>query len=179
VRGAGANAAGGARHDAANAPALAIVAAVASNGVIGRAGALPWRLPADLRHFRALTSGHAVIMGRRTWASIGRELPERQNIVVTRQPDFRAPGVEVAPSLAAALALVRLPAPAFCIGGGELYREALPLATTLHLTEIGRPFDGDAKFPDYDRRAWREVAREAHPGDGLDYAFVTYARDAR
>jgi dihydrofolate reductase len=179
VTAAGGTAADGAPREAAPAPALAIIAAVASNGVIGRAGALPWRLPADLRHFRALTSGHAVIMGRRTWESIGRALPERQNIVVTRRPDFRAPGAEVAPSLAAAMALVRLPAPAFCIGGGELYREALPLAATLYLTEIDRAFDGDATFPDFDRRAWRQVAREAHAGDGLEYAFATYMRDAR
>jgi dihydrofolate reductase len=159
-------------------PALAIVAAVAANAVIGAGNRLPWRIPADLRRFRALTSGHSVIMGRKTWESIGRPLPDRQNIVVTRNSDFVASGAEIAASLDEALARVRLPPPAFCIGGGELYREALPRATTLHLTELDRAFDGDATFPDFDRREWREVDRESHADstEGLPYAFVTYVR---
>jgi len=155
---------------------VALVAAVAANGVIGDANRLPWRLPADLRRFRALTTGHTVIMGRRTWASIGRALPGRQNIVVTRQPNFDAPGAEIAHSLPAALARARCPEPVFCIGGGELYREALPHATTLYLTEISRDIAGDTTFPAFDRRAWHEVAREPHTGDGFAYAFVTYRR---
>jgi len=161
---------------------LAIIAAVAANAVIGAGNRLPWRLPADLKRFRALTTGHAVIMGRKTWESIGRPLADRQNIVVTRNKDFRASGAEVASTLADALALVRLPAPAFCIGGGELYREALPHAGVIHLTEVGRDFDGDATFPEFDRGEWREVEREAHAGladDGLPYAFVTYHRTSR
>jgi dihydrofolate reductase len=160
-------------------PPLEIVAAVAANGVIGAHNRMPWHLPADLRRFRALTTGHAVIMGRRTWESIGRALPHRQNIVVSRAPAFCAEGVQAAASLDEALALVTLPAPAFCIGGGELYREALSRATTLHLTEIGASFDGDATFPAFDRALWRETAREPHPPDapgGAPYAFVTYAR---
>jgi dihydrofolate reductase len=158
---------------------LEVIAAVAANGVIGAGNRLPWHLSADLRRFRALTTGHAVIMGRRTWESIGMALPERQNIVVSRAPGFRAAGAQTAPSLDAALALVTLPAPAFCIGGGELYREALPRATTLHLTEVARAFAGDATFPALDRAVWRETAREAHPPErpgGAGYAFVTYAR---
>jgi dihydrofolate reductase len=155
---------------------LAIVAAVAANGVIGDADRLPWRLPADLRRFRALTTGHTVIMGRRTWASIGRALPDRQNIVVTRQPRLDAPGAEVAHSLQDALALVRRPGPAFCIGGGEISREALPHATTLYLTEIAREVAGDTTFPAIDRRTWREAAREPHADNGFTYAFVTYCR---
>ena len=161
---------------------LAIIAAVAANAVIGAGNRLPWRLPADLKRFRALTTGHAVIMGRKTWDSIGRPLADRQNIVVTRNKDFRASGAEVASTLADALALVRLPAPAFCIGGGELYREALPRAGIIYLTEVGRDFDGDATFPEFDRGEWREVEREAHAGladDGLPYAFVTYHRTSR
>ena len=168
-------------RDAPGRPALAIVAAVASNGVIGAGNRLPWRLPADLKRFRALTSGHSIIMGRKTWESIGRPLPDRQNIVVTRQSHFAAPGADIASSLDDALARVRLPAPAFCIGGGKLYREALARATTLYLTEIGRAFDGDANFPDFDRGEWREVDREVHaePADnGFPYAFVTYRRVA-
>lgn len=158
-------------------PTLALVAAVASNGVIGARNGLPWRLAEDMRHFRTLTSGHAIVMGRRTWQSIGRPLPDRQNIVVTRQQGLAAAGIEFAASLDAALACVRLPQPVFCIGGGELYAAALPLADRLHLTEISRAFEGDTFFPPYDRLAWREVAREPCPGpDGLACAFVTYDR---
>ena len=157
--------------------ALALIAAVAKNGVIGEGNALPWRLPADLKHFRELTSGHAVIMGRKTWQSIGRALAKRQNIVVTRQQDFAAEGAVVAHSLDDALRAVTLPAPAFCIGGGELYAQALPYATTLHLTQLDRAFDGDTRFPDFDRAVFREVAREEHAApEGFGYAFVTYQR---
>jgi dihydrofolate reductase len=159
-------------------PALAVIAAVAANAVIGGGNRLPWHLAPDLKRFRALTTGHAVIMGRRTWESIGHPLPGRQNIVVTRQRVFGISAAETACSLEAALGLVRMPAPAFCIGGGELYRQALPLATTLYLTEITRAFDGDTTFPPFDRRDWRETSRETHVDQeqGLDYAFVTYAR---
>jgi dihydrofolate reductase len=162
-------------------PALAVIAAVAANGVIGDDNRLPWRLPEDLKRFRALTTGHAIIMGRKTWESLPRPLPERQNIVVTRQRDYLAPGAETAASLDDALARVRLPGPAFCIGGGELYAEALPRADVVHLTEIARDFAGDASFPDFDLAQWREVAREpralAGPA-GFAYAFVTYERVA-
>ena len=160
-------------------PALALIAAVAHNGVIGVDGRLPWRLPEDLRRFRALTTGHSVIMGRRTWESIGRALPGRQNIVVTRDRGFAADGADVAHSLGAALDRVACPVPAFCIGGGELYRAALPLADVVHVTEIARDFDGDATFPALDPREWRETARESRAADAdvdFDYAFVTYAR---
>jgi dihydrofolate reductase len=158
---------------------LAVIAAVAANGVIGANNRLPWRLPEDLRRFRALTTGHAVIMGRRTWQSIGRALPGRQNIVVTRDGSFVAPGAQIARSLEEAVALVRMPQPAFVIGGGVLYRDALPRARTLYLTEIARDFDGDARFPPFDRGGWRECGREpmrAGPPDDFDYAFVTYER---
>lgn len=167
---------------ATGAPGVAVIAAVAANGVIGTHNRLPWRIPDDLRRFRRLTAGHAVIMGRRTWESLAGALPDRQNIVVTRQRGYRAPGAEVAESFAAALALVRLPAPAFCIGGGELYREALPRASELHLTEIERDFDGDAHFPALAAGDWRETARERHRTEGPDgfgYAYVTYARRRR
>ena len=162
-------------------PPLAVIAAVAANAVIGDGDRLPWHLADDLKRFRALTTGHAVIMGRRTWESIGRPLPGRQNIVVTRQAAFAAPGAQTAESLPAALALVRMPAPAYCIGGGELYRQALPLATTLYLTEIARAFAGDTTFPAIDRGDFRETSREAHVDNehGLEYAFVTYERVAR
>lgn len=160
---------------------LVLLAAIAANGVIGADNRLPWRLPEDLRRFRALTMGHAVIMGRRTWESLPRALPGRQNIVVTRRRDYVAPEAEVAASLDDALACVRLPPPVFCIGGGELYRLALPRATSLQLTEIAREFDGDVRFPAVSPAEWREVAREEQPAvqpDGFAYAFVTYERIA-
>jgi dihydrofolate reductase len=158
---------------------LALIVAVAANGVIGRNGTLPWRLPEDLRHFRELTSGHAIIMGRRTWQSLPRALPNRQNIVVSRQTDFHADGAIVVSSLDAALRAVVYPSPPFCIGGGELFRAALPLADTAYVTEIARTFDGDATFPALDPREWMETSRETHShagDDGFDYAFVTYER---
>ncbi len=167
------------RPSGASTVALEIVVAIAANGVIGDRNGLPWRLPADLRHFRKLTTGHAVLMGRRTWDSIGRALPERQNIVITRRADFRPEGAEVAHSLDAAIALARLPPPLCCIGGGEIFRIALPRATRMHVTEIAADFPGDAFFPEFDRSLWRETARETHPA-GADaafaYAFVTYDR---
>jgi dihydrofolate reductase len=157
--------------------ALALIAAVAKNGVIGSGNALPWRLPADMKRFRELTTGHAVVMGRKTWESIGRPLPERQNIVVTRQRDYAADGAIVVTGLDEALRTVTLPAPAFCIGGAELYAVALPCATTFYCTEIDREFDGDTRFPDFDRSLWRETAREEHRApEGFNYAFVTCER---
>jgi dihydrofolate reductase len=161
---------------------LALIAAVAANGVIGRDGTLPWRLPEDLRRFRALTMGHAIIMGRRTWESLPHALPGRQNIVVTRQNGYLAAGASTAPSIDDACRDVAYPPPAFCIGGGELYRAALPLAATAFVTEIARAFDGDATFPALDASEWTETAREAHVHEGVDrfaYAFVTYERIAR
>lgn len=161
------------------APCVALIAAIANNRVIGIDNRLPWKLPDDLRHFRALTSGHAVIMGRRTWESIGRPLRDRQNIVVTRRRDFRAAGCETAASLPEAIARVRLPEPVFVIGGEALYRAALPIAQRLYLTEIGRDFEGDAYFPSFARDAWREISREVRRlegPDGFPYAFATYER---
>jgi dihydrofolate reductase len=158
---------------------LALIAAVARNGVIGLRGRLPWRLPDDLKHFRALTSGHAIVMGRKTWESIGRPLPERQNIVVSRRQDHAAPGCIVAHTLDEAIDLATMPAPVFIIGGEALYRDALPLADLLFLTEIHRDFGGDAKFPAYDPAQWRETSREARQVDGdagFAYDFASYAR---
>lgn len=154
-----------------------LVAAVAANGVIGAHGKLPWHLPEDLRHFKALTLGHPVVMGRKTWESLGRALPGRENIVVTRAPGYAAPGASVASSLEAALALCAGEPTVFVIGGGELYAEALPLADGLVLTEIQRDYAGDARFPDYDRAAWRETQRKPQAGaDGLRFDFVLYEK---
>ncbi len=159
---------------------LVLIAAVARNGVIGRGDALPWHLPEDQRHFRRVTMGAPVIMGRKTWDSLParfRPLPGRRNIVVTRNPAWRAAGAEPAASLEAARTLAGDAARAFVIGGGELYRAALVHAAELVLTEIERDFEGDARFPDFDRSVFREQSREPHraaPPNDFDYAFVTY-----
>ncbi|MBI5899205.1 MAG: dihydrofolate reductase [Rhodocyclales bacterium] len=158
---------------------LILIAALARNGVIGKDNRLPWHLPADLRHFKALTGGHAVIMGRKTWESLPekfRPLPGRQNIVVTRNAAYRAEGASVAASLPAAIAAAR-GSQAFVIGGAELYAAALAEAGRLELTEIDRDYEGDTRFPARDPAQWREITREAHTDDdGLDYAFVSYER---
>lgn len=158
-------------------PAVYLIAAVAANGVIGADGGLPWRLREDLQHFKRVTQGHAVIMGRRTWESIGRPLPGRRNVVVTRQTGFAAPGASVAPSLEAALALCRDHDIVFVIGGAGLYRAALPLADALLLTEIGRDYEGDTRFPEFDRTLWRETERLPQvAADGTRFDFVRYVR---
>jgi dihydrofolate reductase len=154
-----------------------LVAAVAANGVIGAANRMPWHLPEDLRHFRRLTLGHPVIMGRRTWESIGRPLPDRDSIVVTRTRGYEAPGAGVASSLEAALALCAGEPLVFVIGGGELYAAALELADGLVLTEILQDFPGDTRFPELDRALWRESQRKPQTGaDGLRFDFVLYER---
>lgn len=157
---------------------LALIAAVAKNGVIGAGNAMPWHIPGELQHFRALTMGHRIVMGRRTWQSIGRPLPGRENVVVTRDAAFAAPGCIVAPSFAAALLGSTLALPIFCIGGAQLYAQALPLADELRLTEIDRDFDGDTTMPPIPRGEWREQSREARvdASSGLHYAFVHYVR---
>ena len=159
---------------------VALIAAVGANGVIGVGNRLPWRLSDDMKRFRALTTGHTVIMGRKTWESLPRALPDRQNIVVTRQTGYAAVGAETARSFPDAVVRARLPEPVFCIGGGELYLAALPYATRLYLTEIARDFDGDAQFPPLVRGVWREIARESRPAEGpagCDYAYVIYERE--
>ena len=158
-------------------PRVYLVAAVAANGVIGAQGRLPWHLPEDLKHFKRLTLGHPVIMGRKTWESLGKALPGRENVVVTRTAGFEAPGAHIAASLEAALAFCAGEPVVFVIGGGELYAAALPIADGLVLTEIARDFEGDAVFPRVDRSAWRETQREPHAGaDGLRFDFVLYER---
>ena len=155
-----------------------LIAAVASNGVIGRNGAMPWRLPEDLKHFKRITLGHPVIMGRRTWESLGKKpLPDRENIVITRSTGYEAPGAAVASSLDAALALCADEPLAFVIGGGEIYSAAMPLASGLVITEIQRDYDGDARFPEYERSRWKESQREGHvAADGTKFDFVLYER---
>lgn len=143
-------------------PELAIVVAYAVPGrVIGDGERMPWHHPADLKHFRAVTTGHAVIMGRKTWASIGRPLPKRRNLVLSRDPAFSAAGAEVFADLPSAIAAASAGGDAcpMVIGGGTVYAQALPLATVLHLTEVHEAHDGSVRFPDVDETRWVEVAR--------------------
>ena len=159
-------------------PPVTLVVARAVNGVIGRDGALPWRLPADLRHFKALTIGKPVVMGRRTFVSIGRPLPGRHNIVLTRDRGWTADGVTVAADLAAALAAAGDAAEAMIIGGAAVYADALPLAARVELTEVHAAPDGDTVLPPFEPAAWRETARADHAADGdaPGYSFVTLER---
>ena len=158
-------------------PRIYLVVAVASNGIIGANGRLPWHLPEDLKHFKRLTMGHPVIMGRRTWESLKGPLPGRENIVVTRTPGYGAQGAAVANSLEGALALCAGEPVAFVIGGSRLFAESLPIADGLVVTEIHKDFAGDTWFPPYDRTRWREAQREAHTAaDGTRFDFVRYER---
>jgi dihydrofolate reductase len=156
-------------------PRIYLVAAVASNGIIGANGTLPWRLPEDLQHFKRITMGHPVIMGRRTWESLAGPLAGRDNIVVTRTSGYQAPGAAVASSLEAALALCLGEAVVFVIGGSRLFAESLPFAAGLVMTEIYKDFEGDTWFPSYDRSRWKETQREQHAtAEGMKFDFVLY-----
>jgi dihydrofolate reductase len=166
-------------------PDIVLVAAVAANGVIGRGNALPWRLKSDMQHFRALTMGKPVVMGRKTYLSIGRPLAGRTTIVATRDPAFAAPGIVVAPSLEIALAVARGDAlrrntdAIVVAGGADIYAQTLPLAARLAITEVHKAVDGEARFPAIDPALWRESTRTAQkPGaeDESPFAFVTYER---
>lgn len=158
-------------------PHLTIVVAIDSQRGIGVNNALPWHLPEDLAHFKRTTSGHPIIMGRKTFDSIGRPLPNRRNIVITRNPDWKRDGVDTATSLDAAIALAD-DAEAFIIGGAQIFIEALPCVDRLIVTEIDKTFDCDTFFPPIDPQQWQEVTREPHQSvkTGLPYAFVTYQR---
>jgi dihydrofolate reductase len=163
--------------------ALGVIVAVAANGVVGRDNALPWHLPEDLRYFKRMTMGKPVVMGRRTFQSIGRPLPGRRNLVISRDPDFRAEGVTVLPSLEAALdlagELVERDGEVMVIGGAQIYAAAIPLADRLYVTEVHAEVSGDAILPPVDWSAWREVSRELQRASGdnpYDYSFVAYER---
>ncbi|WP_019559536.1 dihydrofolate reductase [Caldimonas manganoxidans] len=158
-------------------PQIALIAAVARNGVIGRNNQLAWHLPEDLQHFKRVTMGCPVLMGRKTYESIGRPLPGRRNVVITRNIHWEAPGIEEAPSFEAALELLKHATKIYVIGGAQVYAEALPWADELVLTEIDHDFEGDTYFPVWDRAAFTEVARETHTSpEGWRYHFVTYQR---
>lgn len=159
-----------------------LIVAMDATGLIGRGLALPWRLPADLAHFKRTTMGKTILMGRRTWQSIGRPLPGRENWVVTRDPTFRAEGARVFDSLDAALAAHER-GELMVIGGADLYRQTLPLARRIHLTEVladlGPPTPDDVRLPAFDRSGYREIRREEHAADerhAYAFRFVTLER---
>jgi dihydrofolate reductase len=158
---------------------ITLVVAYASNGVIGRDNAMPWRLPHDLARFKSVTMGHPVLMGRRTFESIGRALPGRRNIVVTSTAGWHAPSVEVVRSFDEAIELCGDSSEIFVIGGAQLYRTALSKAHVILATEIDREFEGDTHFVRPAAPTWRETSREAGPSGADDtppYAFVRYER---
>ena len=157
---------------------VTVIVAVAQNGVIGKDGDLPWRLPDDLAYFKRLTSGHPIVMGRKTWESLGRPLPNRRNIVLSRQPGYQAEGAEVVTDFEAALDALTEDE-VFVIGGAGLYAAALPLADRVCWTEVHADVEGDTVFPEWDRRAWEEVSRTVHAADerhAHPFAFVEYVR---
>lgn len=161
---------------------IGLVVAMAEGRVIGAGGRLPWHLPADLRHFRTLTLGKPIVMGRRTFESIGHPLPGRTNIVVTRNPAVRGAGISIARDLEAALAMARPLGEVMVIGGAAIYARALPVAERIYLTEVHARLSGDTYFPGYERGEWRERDRIDHPPDPANhypYSFVVLERVSR
>ena len=156
---------------------LTLIVATDSEQGIGIRNTLPWKLPQDLAHFKRITTGHPILMGRKTFESIGRPLPNRRNIVISRNAQWHHDGVDAVTSFDAALQLTQAPE-LFVIGGAEIYSLALPRADRLIVTEIAQRFDCDAFFPPIDKTIWHETARDAHHDDanGFDFAFVTYQR---
>ena len=160
---------------------VTLIVAMTRQGVIGRAGGLPWRLSADLKRFKALTMGHHLIMGRKTFESLGRVLPGRTSIVVTRQPNYALPkGVLRAANLTEALRLADRDDEAFVMGGGEVFSAALPIADRLHVTEVEADIPGDTWFPDWEPTHWLLISQERHSADEnnkYDYTFYVYDRN--
>jgi dihydrofolate reductase len=159
---------------------VSLIVAVANNNVIGLNNTLPWHLPEDLKRFRALTTGHHIIMGRKTYESLNRLLPDRTTVIVTRNPDYRVEGAVIAHSLEAAIAQCQQDDEVFIIGGAELYKEALLMADKLYMTQIELEVPGDAYFPPFDMAAWERVSYEPHiAASGLPFSYATYIRQAK
>lgn len=159
-------------------PRINIIVAYAANRVIGAKGNMPWHLPQDLKRFKALTMGHSIIMGRKTWESLGRLLPGRRHVIISRNSNYTVAGAAVVASLDKAIAACAAETEVFVIGGEEIYRQALSLADRLYVTEIEAEFSGDTFFPTVAPGQWRETARQPFVDSvtGLRYAFVTYDR---
>ncbi len=158
---------------------LSIIVAAAENNVIGRDNGLVWRLSADLKRFKALTTGHTILMGRKTYESVGKALPNRRNIVISRNPDYKAEGCEVVRSVEEALELTKGENEVFVTGGGTIYKELWGKADRLYLTVVHQECEGDTLIPSVDPNQWKEVFREAHEADEkneFDYTFINYER---
>jgi dihydrofolate reductase len=156
---------------------LALIVATANNGVIGVNNTLPWHLPEDLKRFRALTTGHHIIMGRKTYESLGRLLPNRTSVIVTKNPEYQVTGALIASSLDSAIKMCQGDDSPFIIGGATLYQSALALVDTLHITKIDVNVDGDAYFPEIDLKVWQVISQESHmSADGLPYQYLTYTK---
>jgi dihydrofolate reductase len=158
-------------------PRISLIVAMAKNRVIGVNNTLPWHLPADLKHFKTLTMGHHIVMGRKTYESIGKPLPGRTSVVVTRNAEYSVPGVIVVHSLEEALSACGEDDEVFVIGGAELYRQAIKFADCIYMTEIDADISGDALFTEFDSKSWQEIARESHAADEKNerpYHFVVY-----
>ena len=157
---------------------VSIVVAISENHVIGKDNKLLWYLPNDLKHFKDITTGHTVIMGRKTFESVGKPLPKRRNIIITRQP-IAIEGCEVVNSIEAALQLCKSEPEVFIVGGAEIYKQSLNLTDRIYLTIVHKDFDGDSSFPEIDRADWKEVSREDFEPDdrnNLPYSFITLQR---
>ena len=158
---------------------ITIIAAVAENNALGKNNRLLWHLPADLKRFMKVTSGHHVIMGRKTYESLGKPLPKRTNIIITRNPGFNAEGITVVSSIEEALNYAKSDTSPFILGGAEIYRQTMDLADMLDITRVHHSFDADAFFPDINPDVWEEISRETHRADDknpYDYSFVKYRR---
>lgn len=156
---------------------ISLIVAVSNSHVIGKDNTLPWHLPEDLKRFRALTTGHHIIMGRKTYESLGRLLPDRTTVIVTRNPNFQVEGAVVVHSLAEAIAACKNDSEAFIIGGAELYQQGLKYAQKLYITQVDITVDGDAFFPPIDKEIWHEVARESHVSvKGTTFHYLTYIK---
>ena len=159
---------------------IIIIAAMTKNRVIGIDNRLPWHLPDDLKHFKKLTLNSAIIMGRKTWESLPGLLPDRRHIVISRNPEYIAQGAETVTSLEQAISLVAENTPAFIVGGGNVYQQAISLAKKMFITIVDAEISGDAFFPEWEESLWHEVSREFHPRDEkhrYDFAFVEYEKN--
>lgn len=155
---------------------ISLIVAASRNGVIGANNKLPWKLPADLKRFKQLTMGHPILMGRKTFESIGKPLPGRTNIVITRQKGFKCCGTTVVHSVEEALLICENEKQTFVIGGAEIFKQALPFADRIYLTRIEKDFEGDIRLFEIDPAVWKETSREEFPADPLPHTFLTYLR---
>lgn len=155
---------------------ISIIVAIAHGGVIGKDNQLLWKIPEDMKWFRTITTGHPVIMGRKTFESIGKALPNRRNIIITRDVNYKKDGIEIANSLEEAINLCENSDEVFIIGGGEIYKQAIPLVNKLYITHVHKEYDADTFFPEINASDWMETTRDDHESSDVSYSFVTYEK---